>query len=211
VAALLLADDLFLCSCDDSTGRSRLSERATGLGLASAVIGELLLLDKVGIQHGEITVLDDHPPSDPLAHSVLDQLHRERDVRAVRAWLRYLSRDVHELVGQRLVRSGHVRPVRARWRIRARVVYQPVDVNAAAWPAARLATRLIGRQPLDDHDLLLAGLALAIGLEPHILIDTSVKTRQHLRHLLGDVPPSFRALMAETEAAVGDAVLSARG
>ena len=45
----MLADQFYLIAHEDRTGRSRLHPRATGLGLAAGLVGELLLLDRVRV------------------------------------------------------------------------------------------------------------------------------------------------------------------
>jgi hypothetical protein len=203
----LLADDFFFAAHDDVSGKTRLSERAGGLGLAGALLAELVLFRKITVAQGQVVVLDRHPPSDALAHAVLDELVRERDARAVRDWMRYLGRNSYELVAQRLVLSGHVHTTQRRWRS---PVYRPVDMNTAAWPITRLAQKLARREAVSLPDVVLGGLLATTGLDRYLRSEAGAEIHRYLEHLVGRLPPPLRALVAETEAALGDAVLHHR-
>ena len=63
----MLADQFYLIAHEDRTGRSRLHPRATGLGLAAGLVGELLLLDRVRVNGGEVTVMSPDPPGDAVS------------------------------------------------------------------------------------------------------------------------------------------------
>src|SRR5207247_5419662 len=88
---MLLADDLFFVMHDDRTGRPRLHPRAVGLGLAGALLGELMLFARLSIQDGMLTVVDDRPPRDAVILTLLDQVLAERQPDGVRTWLAFFS------------------------------------------------------------------------------------------------------------------------
>jgi hypothetical protein len=209
VLALLLADDFFFAAQDEVTGKSRLGDRAMGLGLAGALLCELVLSGRVAVGRGQLSVVDQTPPPDLAGRSLLGEMIREREVTVVRDWLRYLSRTTFELVSRRLLSEGHVR-ASAAGRIRRTVVYRPVNMNTAAWPLARLALRATRREPLELNDVALAGLLSATGLDRTLLEGVPADGRQHLTAAVTRLPPPLRALVAETEAAIGDAVLRHR-
>ena len=50
----MLADQFYLIAHEDRTGRSRLHPRATGIGLAAALLGELILDNKLRIFAGDL-------------------------------------------------------------------------------------------------------------------------------------------------------------
>lgn len=211
---LLLADDFFFVAHDSISMRCRLSDRVLRLGLAGALLGELVLFQKVTIKDGHLRVVKQTPPQDALAHTVLEQLRVEPSTTSVRDWLRFLSRDAYEKVTQRLVREGHVRVKDERRFLRVVTVYEPTATTRAALPESRLAHQLSTGRDLNAPDIVLAGLVAATGLEKHILAAAPTDLRPHLRpylhRLVGALPPSLRNLIGETSAAVGDAVLSSR-
>jgi hypothetical protein len=206
----LLADDLFFVAHDSLSMRRRLSDRAVGIGLAGALLGEQVLFRRITVRGGQIRIVDADPPRDALAHTVLDHLCAEPDVTSVRDWLRFLSRDAYEQVVGRLVREGHLhtREVRRLWR--TTLTYEPAATTRAGWPESRLAKRLSTGLRVELPDVVLGGLVEATGLDRYVLADTRREARRYLRRLLASLPPSLRDLVDETSAAVGDSVLSAR-
>lgn len=203
---LLLADDLFLAAHDDVTGKLRLTNRAIGLGLAGALLGELMLFRKITLRQGLVAVLDRRPVPDALAHLILEDVLGEPQPRPVRDWLRYLGRNAGELVAQRMVREGLLRVLPTR-RFRRSTGYRPVDVNAAAWPIVRLAQKLARQETLVLSDIVLAGLITATGLDRHLRAETVVDVTRYQHSLIVRLPAQLRVLVAETEAAIGEAVL----
>lgn len=206
---LLLADDFFFAAHDSISMRRRLSDRAMGLGLAGALLGEQLLFRKINLRGGQVRIVDERPPLDALAHTVLDQLRADPSV-SLRDWLRFLSRDAYQQVAQRLVREGQLYELEVRRFWRTTTAYEPVATTRAGGPESRLAYRLGRGVDLEFPDVVLAGLIDATGLDAYLLADTRSSTRDYLRHLLAGLPTSLGDLIAETAAAVGDAVLSAR-
>ena len=208
---VLLADEFFRLAHNDSTGRRRLHGRAIELGLAAALLGELMFERKVAGQDGQLHLLDPGPPADALAHATLDQLLAQPQHRNLRVWLDFLSRDAYESVAHRLWKAGHVRPEARRVLLRQTVIYVPTDSNAAVWPWARLSTGLIRNEPFSPVDAFLVGLAAVTGLDSDLLDGAPAPARRYMRHLVASAHPSLRELLWHTQAAVGDAVLAYRG
>src|SRR6266702_7363910 len=73
-----LADDLYLMAHNDMTGKPYLQLRAAGLGLAGALLAELMLGGKAWVQPDGTMVADPTPPQDELAGLVLDLLRSEQ-------------------------------------------------------------------------------------------------------------------------------------
>jgi hypothetical protein len=207
---LLLADEFFL-TAHDEVGTALLSPRVLGLGLAAAVLGELVFAHRMTIQSGLLRVVDRRPLDEPLTASVLYQLLQESGHGRVRDWMSYLAKTAEETVGRRLVHHGLVRRLERQRLLRGRVVrYPPVNPKMATWPQARLSHAVTGWATMADHDVVLAGLMLATGLDQQLRWNLTQTDRQHLIYLTGRVWPALRELLAATDAAVGEAVLSGR-
>jgi hypothetical protein len=206
---LLLADDFFFAVHDDVNGKVRLTDRGAGLGLAAGLLGELVLFRKITLERGHVVVIDNRPVRDALVNVVLEDLLGEPEPRPVRDWLRYLSRSAYDMVGQRMMRRGLVRMSQAKVFRRA-AVYRPVDLNAAAWPIVRIAQKLGRREQLVLPDVVLAGLIMATGLAKHLRAEAVDDISEYLGHLVSRLPTPLRVLVAETEAAIGEAVLHHR-
>jgi hypothetical protein len=207
---VLLGDEFYFVAHEDTTGKPRLHASATGLGLASALLAELVMTGRITVQDGMLSILDRRPPDDALAHTTLDQLVGEQRHRAVRTWLAFLGQTATVAVAQRLLRAGQVQERTTRRAFRTTVSYIPVDMSVAAWPETRLRHLLTGGRPMTVPDATLAGLASATGLRDRILWDTDTKARRYFAHASASLPAPLRELIAHTEAAVGDAVLTHR-
>ena len=211
----MLADQYFLIAHEDRTGRSRLHPRATGLGLAGALIGELILEGRIGIADGDLIILDRHPPTDALAHDILDLLIAQSRHRDVRTWLAFLSQDSAARVGERLMRLGAVEPVVRRRMLSTQTLYMPNSAeqrNAAAWAPARLANLLVRGIEMSVSDRLLVGLIAATGLTRHVLYDFEMHRQafQTLPNAVESLPSDLRELVEITEASVGSVLTVGR-
>jgi hypothetical protein len=211
----VLADQFFLIAHEDRTGRSRLHPRATGLGLAAALIGELMLEGRVRIFDGDLHIVSRQPPRDSLTHDILDLLIAQPQHTDVRTWLAFLSQDAAVKVGERLMRSGAVEPVTRRKMLSTQTLYMPnneAQRNAAAWAPMRLANLLVRGLEMSTSDRVLAGLVVATGLTRHVLWDFEV--HRHAMLLLptavGSLPGDLRELIEYTEASVGSVLTVGR-
>lgn len=204
---MLIADEFFLIAHNDSRGKARLHPSATGLGLAGALLGELVLSGQITVSGGLVTVVDRRPPADALAHTVLDQLIGESQHQSVRTWLSFLAQSATTSVGERLARAGVLRRQESRRLLRTSVSYVPIDLNVAAWPATRLRALLDRPDPPQVPDAALLGLVSAAGLTREVLWSAGPRAHHRLAVLIPALPAPLRELVAHTEAAVGAAVL----
>jgi hypothetical protein len=202
----LLADDLFLLAHNDVTGKPRLHPRVAGIGLAGALLGELALFNRVDIRSGAMAVVDPRPIPDKLANSVLRQMEADARVRPVSAWLTRLAPTTNDSVAARLAEAGLLN--KARSGLLRRETWAPTDMSAAAWPATRLRSLLTRYEPLTVPDATLAGFAVACGLVQQVLWDTVPDIRRYLDYVVANLADPLRDLIAQTETAVGNAVMS---
>jgi len=207
---VLLADEFYFLAHDDATGKPRLNPTTAGLGLAAALIGELVFLGRLTVSAGTLRVVDPSPPADPLAHTTLDHIVQEVEHRAVRIWLSFLAKQACDAVAQRLWRAGLVRQETTRRLLRQQVRYVPVDPNIAASPQAMLSTRLRQYQLMREPQVYVAGLAVATGLDRTVLSGAPRATYDFLGKQLDTLATPLQELLRHTQGAVGDAVLSHR-
>src|SRR5258706_454509 len=98
---MLLADDFFLIAHDDRDGKSRLSQRAVEFGLAGAMLGELVLEQRILCEGPRLRVISREPPSDPLAHTNQASVRRlQQAIPALPPPLRDLILQVESAVGE---------------------------------------------------------------------------------------------------------------
>lgn len=209
---LPLADDLFLTAHDTVKGKCLLSPATLGLGLAGALIAELVLWRRIDVLDGKITVIDDRQTGDPATSAVLDQVLREGHHRVVRDWISFLATGIAtDLVERRLARSGLVQRQEKRGLLGTKVSFVPTDSMTAGWPATRVRTFVSRGELLDVADLSLAGLILATGLDQHVFVTMEARDRAQLfDQIRRRLPMMLQELVGHTEAAVGDAVMARR-
>jgi hypothetical protein len=174
------------------------------------LVVELVLTGNVDVRDSTIVVISRTPPEDALAHSVLDRLLVETVPQPVRTWLVVLAQSALADVAQRLERAGYLsraQPLRLR---RSTVHWVPIQMTAAFAPLARLRNALVHTRPMSVADGVLAGLAVAAGLDGHVLWHTDPAVRRYLDWVVGSLPPPLPELVAQTAAAVGSALLSHR-
>ncbi|MEV4135864.1 GPP34 family phosphoprotein [Dactylosporangium sp. NPDC049742] len=205
-----LADDFFRLCHDDRSGTLRLSDDATRIGLASALIGELGWAGILTVEDGLLFVRSGSTPGDSVAHAVLDDIRGERTPRDVRTWLAYLSMEAYERVARRMVAGNHVIPQEGRRLLRRFTFYQPTDTNEFVWPRVRLGTALAQRRPVDQIDVHLLGIADATGLLPSILDGGGQAAYAYFDHLIQQSHADVQTLIQETRVVIGNKVMNGR-
>ncbi|BBH66374.1 hypothetical protein ACTI_30590 [Actinoplanes sp. OR16] len=211
-----MADQYYLIAHEDRTGRSRLHPRATGLGLAAALLSELVLEGRIGVADGELFIVDRHPPRDALSHDVLDLLSAQSQHTDVRTWLAFLSQDAALRVAERLMRVGAVEMVtRRRMLGSTQTLYMPNTArqrNAAAWASTRIANILVRGMDLNLSDRMLVGLVVATGLTRHVMY--GFEMYPHIYHalpsMIASLPNDLREIVECTEQSVGTALAVGR-
>jgi hypothetical protein len=214
--AQVLADQYYLIAHEDRTGRSRLHPRATGLGLAAALLSELVLEGRIGVSEGELFLIDHRPPRDALSHDILDLLSAQSQHRDVRTWLAFLAQDSALRVAERLMRVGAVEAVtRRRMLGSTQTLYMPNTArqrNAAAWASTRIANMLVRGMDLSAGDRMLVGIVVATGLTRHVMY--GFENYPHIYHalpgMIASLPNDLRELVECTEASVGSALTVGR-
>jgi Golgi phosphoprotein 3 (GPP34) len=204
-----LADDLYLMAHNDSTGRPYLQPRATGLGLAGALLAELLLAGGAGISSDGTVTAGGAPPADQLMAQIQNQITGECEPLPAGEWLQFLGRTAAGDVGRRLAGAGYLigaprRPWRAgRW--------VPADPDCAFMPLNRARSALDSTRAPAGYAAALAGLAAACGLETRLLAYApSAPGRRSPQEAAALLPVPLRELIAQTQAVVDSAVLAQR-
>jgi hypothetical protein len=203
-----LADDLYLMAHNDSSGRPYLQPRAVGIGLAGALLAELLIAGGVIISSDGTVSASSVAASDQLTARVQDQIARERERLAAGEWLQFLGRTATGDVAQRLAGTGYLlRTPRRFWRP-ARWV--PADSDCAFMPLNRARSALDSSRPPALHAAALAGLAAGCGLENRLLDYAPPRGARSPQKAAALLPAVLRELIAQTQATVDSAVLAQR-
>src|SRR5258706_14107837 len=133
-----VADQFYFIAHDDRTGARLLHPRAIGLGLAGALLGELVLVDCIDVYNGSVYVVRREPPADALNHATLTWLLSQPQHHDVRTWLAFLAETATDGVAKRLTVTRQVKPLYHKRLLGSRITYVPTDTNLAAWQSVRI-------------------------------------------------------------------------
>jgi hypothetical protein len=212
-----VGDDLYLLGHDDRSGKPLLQPRPLGIGLAGALLAELMLAGWIGLGPDSAVVIAGGVSQDAVRrHRLLKQVAEEPGPQPVGAWLRFLASSAARDVALRLEEAGYLEHVRGRVRWR-QGQWVPVNPDWAFAPVLRVRSALDPARPVTGHDAALAGLAAACGLgfrlEAYLTQDS--RSVQDAVAVLGPgltavLGPGLRELVAQTQTAVDSAVLAHR-
>jgi Golgi phosphoprotein 3 (GPP34) len=215
-----VADQLFLAAHDHDTGhlQAHLHKIGLELGLAGALLAELVLERRIDVQQGRIVLVSRAPMDDILGQTILadivTELHVARQPHTVRVWLAYLSHSAVVQVRNRLCFTGILEevPGRRRWWGGTANKYRAVDVNLALGPEAEVHSLLVHDRAGTLPAMVFAALADACGLLPKLAWWREQRglLRRRLAQLREELPQALRELADQTEAAIGDAVVGRR-
>ncbi|WP_113701377.1 GOLPH3/VPS74 family protein [Nonomuraea lactucae] len=209
----MLADDFFLIVWDTTgTGKPRLYVPGIALGLAGALLGELVLEERVTVRGVRLQVADRQPLREYVADRVLADIGNSPQHTEVRTWLAYFAQRALPDVTGRLIRAGLLERERPKVLKRKQSRYFSTEFGQAVWPSTRLRLSLVRWQPLTTHDMALAALVDACGMTDSVVEDPANRqdARRYLTTVLAAMPQPLRDLSSHVSAAVGDAVLTYR-
>jgi Golgi phosphoprotein 3 (GPP34) len=204
----LVADDLYLMAHHEMSGRALLQPRPLGLGLAGALLAEVMLDGGLTVRHDGLALPRNIRPADDLALRTWEQIASESGLLPLRDWLLFLARTTAADVALRLERAGYLTRVRslAPWRP-ARWV--PVEADWAFASLLRVRAALDPARRSGPGEAALTGLAAACGL--------GFRLEEYLApggpspgEVTAYLHPDLRELVTQTQAAVDGALLSHR-
>ncbi len=200
MTSVALADELLLLAYDDETGRSTVSHIALDLGMAAAVLVDLVLHGRVEVTDRAIRVIDTSPTGHDTADKVLSRIAGE-EPHSVASWLQRLRHRLREHLLASLVSRGIVRDQdETAWDFIHLHRYPMVDPTAERDTRARLAEALTGRSIPDERTAALATLVAAVRMEPTLgLTGGSVaEAHQRLEEVAGGAGFAAGTIMEES-------------
>lgn len=210
-----LGDDLFRIVHHHVTGRLLIPRRAAGIGLAGALLAELLYARRLTFDEDGLRVLDHRPPDEPLARHILGEIFApgwEADLAQAKGHptenlLKILAGDAEEMIGRRLQDAGHVHYQR---RLFTDDLWVPTSWSTAEAPNVRLRDALTRGTDLTGPDVCLAGLAWTLGMHRVILAGAPDRAARGLDLLISHAWPPMGHLITRTHATIGKAVTAHR-
>jgi Golgi phosphoprotein 3 (GPP34) len=205
----LVADDLYLIAHDDRTGRPHLQPRALGIGLAGALLAELMLAGWIGLRRdGTVVFAAGVAQGMVMRHALLKQIADEPGPQPLQAWLRFLAHGAARDVALRLERAGYLEHARS-WIPGRQDRWVPVDPDWAFAPMLRVRSALDPARPVTAHAAALTGLAVAAGLRFRV-DHYQAQAGRTIQDAVAALGPGLQELIAQTQTAVDSAVLSHR-
>jgi Golgi phosphoprotein 3 GPP34 len=197
-----IADELWLLSHNEQSGRAKLDEQRVAIGLAGAIICELLIDGLVTIA-GEQHVFLRYDPRygrDEIAQWALTEMDRADGQIPVAQWIWHLCGESSLRVADRLAQTGAIEYVKSGLLGGSRRAV-PANANVSATPRVRMLHQLATGQ-VDVGTLTLGALAVAIDLDtviardavaPGLRNDLVFAAKEYLHQHLRDVANAVRA------------------
>lgn len=202
---LRLHQELYLIAHDED-GRPLLHLPTLHLGLAAAVLLDLVLADRLEIHGGDLYIRNTQPVGDTVVDTVTPALLGDRSRRDLRGRLRTLAEDSYDRSCASLVALGLLTRVsRRRLGLVPHTRYQPTAPGPTVSARAGVRYAVHGRELPDAQCAALCGLVLVMRLADVLYIDMpNTEIQERLRRIIGVHSRPVREIIAVTDALVGD-------
>lgn len=172
MAVTPLADALLLLAYDDDTGKATVGSQQLDFGLAGAVLAELVLAGRIGLDEAKVQVVSRAPTGDAVCDRVLTVIADDRKARKPADLVPRLARGLRDILLSRLVAQGAVRESQEKVLGFIPVTrYPAVDRRPEIDLRERLRTVVVDGAPPDPRTAALCTLVLAIGMDRGIFPD----------------------------------------
>lgn len=176
-----LADELVLLAYDNDTGRSAVPRIALDLGIAAAILVDLVIGGRLSVAGDAVTAVNEAPTGEPVADEMLARIVADTPHSAA-SWVQRLRHRARDLVLASLVQRGIVRDQQEMALEHIHLHrYPTVDPSCETEIRARLAEALTGRSVPDERTSALAALVAAVRMEPTLGLTGDAVMEAHKR------------------------------
>ncbi|WP_285685448.1 GPP34 family phosphoprotein [Actinoplanes sp. NBRC 103695] len=202
----------------DVRGKRQAHRRTVNLGLAAALMGELILHHQVTIDVNGLVHKRHGLPDDRVAAGINALIQQQPHSSSLKDWLRYVAtqdlegHSVYDHVGRRLTDQQLVVSERD---ILRRTRYVPISSNVSGWAWSRVSDSLRRirqsgdpSQRLIPREALFGNLLLATDLHRHVILADGFNVEAELRKQLDLTPPAVQRLVHTTEIVVGNSAIT---
>ncbi|SRR6266516_3541737 len=200
MTSVTLADELLLLAYDDETGRCAVSAIALDLGMAAAVLIDLVRHGRIEVTDRTIVPVNPSPTGHDVNDEILGRICGERPQPAA-FWLQRLRHNLRRHVLESLIAQGVVRDQdETAWDILRVHRYPMIDPTAEQAARSRLAAALTGDSVPDERTAALATLVAAVRMEPTLGLtgDDVAKTHRRLEEIAERAGFAGRIMEAST-------------
>jgi Golgi phosphoprotein 3 GPP34 len=160
-----LCECLFFLGHDPFTGKPLIRQDILDIGLAGAVIGDLLFDERIALEQATVVLTSRYATGDPIADQVLRLIMGEPAQHGVRDWVTHLSDKIMPTVTESLAARRVITSKQNRGLLRRSTQYPPTDLRTASAPRARIRTAMFGRANCDLATATLALLTWSLGVD----------------------------------------------
>lgn len=201
-----LAEQFFLISHDEFSGKPAVSHDLVECGLVGATFGGLVIEGRLGVKDGKVVVLDGLPGDNELLNKLVRTVDQQPTSHRVRTWAEQLGGYIYPIVAERLVATGTLRRDRSRSLLgRAADRYPAVDLYHAARPRLLLNHVIRHREEMDLDQAVVIALLAAVGIEGVLGLDLN---RDVLRGLISSLVSAMPTQLQELLAGIDETVAS---
>ncbi len=162
---LSLGESLFFLGNDPFTGKPRIAQPVLDIGLAGAVLADLLFDERIALQRGVVVLTSRYATGNAAADRTLALIMGEMDQHGVRDWVQHLQDKVTASLTLSLAERRMVSPKENRTFLKRTILYPPADLRTASEPRARIRAAVLGRTSCDLPTATLALLGWTVGLD----------------------------------------------
>jgi plasmid stability protein len=179
MTSVALADELLLLAYDDQTGRCSVSLIALDLGMAAAVLLDLILHGRVEVANRMLVPVNPSPTGHETNDEVLQRIWAEHPQPAA-FWLQRLRHNLRQHVLESLIAQGVVRDEdETAWDVLRVHRYPMINASAEKEARTRLSAALAGDRVPDERTAALAALVAAVRMEPTLGLTGEAVAKAH--------------------------------
>ena len=210
MSQLPLHQQLYLMAHDDQGG-AYIHLPSLGLGLAGAIVLDLMLAERLAVHEGVVWARAEQPTGDPLTNTVLQAIDHLENQRSLLFWIRLISTDAYDRVSGGLISGGLLSRTTTKRRLGTRKdVFVPTDLGVSARIQSTVLHLFHGRSAGDPATAALCGLIGVLCLERTLdsAEGTANQVRKRLRQVADEHVPSARIVLDLVGDLLGEAAVA---
>ncbi|GAA2307708.1 hypothetical protein GCM10010149_67130 [Nonomuraea roseoviolacea subsp. roseoviolacea] len=206
---LLLHQDLYLIAHTEA-GKLLTHQSSLALGLAGAVLAELILADRVAVVQGRVTVFERGLTGDPIADAMVGRIPRDRDHEDVKFWIKTAAKDIYERTRDDLVAKGVLAPVtKRRMGMLPYLRYQLTDITWAVRASSGVRAAAESWKEPDTRCAVLCGLVSVLRVEAELYLNQPAgRLIERLRAIADADSPEAKLVVDLVDTLVAEAAIA---
>ncbi|NUW45895.1 GOLPH3/VPS74 family protein [Nonomuraea rhodomycinica] len=206
---LPLHQDLYLIAHTEA-GKLLTHQSSLALGLAGAVLAELILDDRVAVVQGRVTVFERGRTGDPIADAMVGLIPRDRDHEDVKFWIKTAAKDIYERTRDDLVAKGVLAPVtKRRMGMLPYLRYQLTDITWAVRASSGVRAAAESWKEADTRCAVLCGLVSVLRVEAELYLNQPAgKLIERLRAIADADSPEAKQVVDLVDTLVAEAAVA---